>query len=305
MTLWPSHADYQQVWQTNPQATAAEGFPDPAGTDVPLPSDGWVLTVTDADYPRQLRVVPHPPLLLYGRGNAAALTAGVAVVGTRQVSAYGTVVAQIAAGAAGKARAPVISGLAAGCDTVAHTQALADGTPTVAVLASGVNHPRPQDNAALAVRILAAGGALVSEQPPGYAPAGRDRQYAAALVARNRIIVGLSATTVVCEAALGSGTAHSAWSTLAAGRPLLVALPRPAARSLPGAALPLMLADPRRRSAAELVSLGAPKPVAAAWEGRTPLASGAAEGREELAALVHAATILSPWHVGGEHGAGV
>lgn len=127
----------------------------------------------------------------------------VAVVGARASTSYGEHVAgDLAAGVCGRG-ITVVSGAAYGIDAFAHRGALADGGPTVAVLASGVDRPYPRGHCRLIERI-AAEGLLVSEIPPGCAPT-RWR-----FVLRNRLIAALTGATVVVEAALRSGTSITA-----------------------------------------------------------------------------------------------
>lgn len=267
-----------------------------------LPEGVWVTAVGEATYPHQLAVAPAAPLLLYGRGDPAALTAGIAVVGTRRMTELGRIVAGLAVTAAATVAAPVHSGLAAGVDRAAAEAALAAGIPTVAVLAAGVNHPTPVEHADLARQIIAAGGAVVSEQPPGYDPAAAprgDRRYISLLQARNRIIAGLASVVVPCEGGTRSGTVGAVFAALAAGRPVVVAEPRAAAQQLPGAQLPLLLASTRARSVADLTRWGMPGPLAERHAGRAALASGVARDRDELIELIRLAHQMSPWRAGG------
>lgn len=174
-----------------------------------LPPNVWVLAAGDELYPPQLAAAPGAPVLLYGQGDPAALRPGIAVAGTRAMTDLGRIVAGLAATAAATAGAPVVSGLARGVAGAAAAAALAAPTPTVAVIAAGVCHPTPTEHTELAGQIIATGGAVISEQPPGYDPATAprgDRRYAALLQARNRIIAGLATAVVVAEAGARSGT---------------------------------------------------------------------------------------------------
>jgi DNA processing protein len=110
----------------------------------------------------------------------------------------------------------VVSGLAYGVDAAAHEGALDGGGATVAVLASGADRPGPAGNVALARRIAAQGGALLSEFPPG-TPA-----FASHFATRNRLISGLARTTLVVEARERSGSLLTAHHALEQGRELLV-----------------------------------------------------------------------------------
>lgn len=127
----------------------------------------------------------------------------VAIVGTRAASGYGEhVAAEIAGGLAAEGYL-VVSGAAYGIDGAAHRAALGVGGRTVAVLACGVDRAYPAGHAAL-LRGIAGAGAVLSEYPPGTVP-GRHR-----FLARNRLVAGLSDTTVVVEAGQRSGALNTA-----------------------------------------------------------------------------------------------
>lgn len=174
----------------------------------------------DAAFPPRLRNIPSPPAVLWVRGTLPDPDApAVAVVGTRQPTAWGIRTAERSVEALEGTRSVVVSGLALGIDGVAHRRALAVGLPTVAVLGSGVDAPTPREHQSLAEAILEAGGAVIAEVPPGTAPSAQT------LVARNRLQSGLSDAVVVAQCGLGSGTLHTARFSLLQGRRLIV--PRP------------------------------------------------------------------------------
>lgn len=157
------------------------------------------------------------PLALWVRGprRLDELTErAVAIVGSRNATAYGSHVAgELAAGAADRGFT-VVSGAALGIDGAAHRGALAADGPTVAVLACGIDRAYPAAHDTL-LRRIADTGLVVSEYPPGSVPA-RHR-----FLVRNRLIAGLAAGTVVVEAGLRSGAARTASDTAALGRPLM------------------------------------------------------------------------------------
>jgi len=163
-----------------------------------------------------------PPLGLWVRGHGRldeALERAVAVIGSRAATAYGEHVAtEIAFGLADRGWT-VVSGGALGIDGSAHRAALSAGGTTVAVLAGGLDRPYPAAHGALFERIIER-GLLVSEWPPGCAP------YRHRFLIRNRLIAGLSAGTVVVEAAARSGTASTARRCRDLGRPVM-AVPGP------------------------------------------------------------------------------
>lgn len=296
MATWMHPGDYIEAAARGGAAFAQQWPTPPPPIDVP--AGCWLALDGTPDYPRHLTAAPAAPLVLFGRGNLDAVTApGLAVVGTRDITAYGSAVAQTSA-AACPAGHPVISGLAAGVDATAHEAALAAGAPTVAVLPTGVDQVYPESHADLARRIVAAGGALVSEQPFGTgtdsAPGRTPAPLPSRLVARNRVIAGLAAALVVAEASPGSGSLHAVWAMLDMGRTVLTATPRPNARSVPGARVPIALSAAVARSADTLRAMGAPPAVVQKWANRSePMAGGVARDRDELATLVVAAVLLS------------
>lgn len=182
---------------------------------------GRVITAVDDDYPGILcQLDPRPPVL-YVAGSPAALEGtAVAVVGTRRASGYGRSSAIDISDALARAGMVVISGLALGIDGEAHRAALdADGT-SVAVLPSPLDRVYPPRHADLARRIVASGGALVTEVPPGVAIGRPD------FARRNRLIAGLSSAVVVVEAPDRSGALLTAALAISLGRELY-AVPGP------------------------------------------------------------------------------
>lgn len=175
-----------------------------------------VLTWDDLEYPRRLKELDQPPPVLYVRGRLTSEDlSAVAVVGTRRVTSYGR---QVAADLA-RNGVTVVSGLAAGCDTLAHQSALQAGGRTLAVMATGVDLVYPPQNRALAEKILGA-GALISDYPPGTPP------EAGNFPPRNRLISGLSQVVVVVEASEQSGALITAAFGAEQGRPVF-AVPGP------------------------------------------------------------------------------
>lgn len=165
-----------------------------------------VLGPDNPDFPDQLRAIPDPPVVLYARGNVRCLAAGsaVAVIGTREPSFFGAAAAERLAATLADKGIVIVSGLAIGCDTAAHTGCLEAGGQTVAVMAHGLDHVYPAQNRALAERILDSGGCLVSEYPPGVRPRGNF------FVERDRLQSGLSAAVIIVETDVKGGTMHTA-----------------------------------------------------------------------------------------------
>jgi DNA processing protein len=169
-------------------------------------------------YPLLLARIPDPPPSLWLRGDAdprLLSETAVAVVGARACSGYGRAVARMLASGAADAGAVVVSGLARGIDGEAHRGALAVSGRTVAVLGCGIDRDYPAAHAELARAVLAGGGLVVSEYEPGVEPAPWR------FPARNRIIAGLAAATVVVEARERSGALITADFALEDGREVL------------------------------------------------------------------------------------
>lgn len=172
------------------------------------------LARSDPAFPPLLRAIHDPPPGLFLRGEAEeGLLArpAVAVVGARACSAYGRQVARMLGRELAAAGLVVVSGLARGVDGEAHRGALEAGGSTVAVLGCGIDRDYPAAHRALAAEI-AATGLVVSEYAPGVVPAPWR------FPARNRIVAGLCAATVVVEARERSGALITADLALEEGR---------------------------------------------------------------------------------------
>lgn len=175
-----------------------------------------VVRIDDDRYPPLLRHIAQPPVLLYVRGSVSALShpCPIAFVGTRKMTAYGATAVRLLVGPTARAGACIVSGLALGIDAAVHEATLYEGGVTIAVLAGGVDDASigPKSNLGLARRIIATGGALISEVPPGTNAAkfGFPR--------RNRIVAGMCRGTVAVEAARKSGALITAYLALDANR---------------------------------------------------------------------------------------
>ena len=175
---------------------------------------------SSADYPSLLRDAQNPPAALFVVGDPARLwLPQIAIVGARNASRAGLANASAFARTFAQSGNAVTSGLAEGVDGAAHAAALDAGGTTIAVLGTGPDIVYPRLHKALAHRI-AAGGALVSEFPPG--TAGKPENFPR----RNRIIAGLSLGTLVIEAGLKSGSLITARLAAEQGREVF-ALPGP------------------------------------------------------------------------------
>lgn len=163
---------------------------------------GGVISITDARYPRLLKeIYDAPPVLLFrGEFPVAADDFAIAVVGTRVATQYGKqATAEITRGLA-QVGIPIVSGLAAGLDSVAHQAAVDAGSRTIAVFGCGLDTIYPPTNRRLAEAILAKGGCWLSEYPLGMQPT------AYTFPQRNRIIAGLSRGVLVAEGREKSGS---------------------------------------------------------------------------------------------------
>ena len=165
-----------------------------------------LVSIYDEAYPKALKEIHDPPLVLYVRGQIPEAPYAIGIVGSREASHYGLKAANAFASGLASEGIPIISGGARGIDASAHEAALRAGGTTVAVLGCGIDIAYPASNQKLFQRI-AERGAVISEYPPGTEPRALN------FPARNRIIVGLSRGVIVAEAARKSGaliTAHIA-----------------------------------------------------------------------------------------------
>ena len=172
-----------------------------------------ILTLWDEAYPEILRSLYDPPLCLYVRGKLPPLPDNaVAMVGTRRMTQYGARMTRMITEEAVAAGYTIVSGLAFGVDTVAHTATVEMNGITVAVLGGGLMRIHPQENVPLARRIVETGGALVSEFPM-MCPVSRTT-----FPRRNRIVAGMCRATIVTEAGIDSGALITAKQALDNGR---------------------------------------------------------------------------------------
>ena len=170
-----------------------------------LEADGIALTLlNEPEYPANLKEIPLPPFGIYSLGRIPKNDElSLAIVGTRKTTPNGEDIAYELAKDLASKGINIVSGLAFGVDSAAHKGALSSGR-TLAVLATAVDNPTPATNRKLAGEILAGGGALISEYPPG-SPALAHR-----FLERNRIVSGLSGGIIVVEAPERSGSLATA-----------------------------------------------------------------------------------------------
>ena len=172
-----------------------------------------LVTLDEAEYPARLRQIYDPPLVLYVRGNLAALSQpGIAMIGTRHPTPYGMGMAERLACDLACRGLVIFSGLARGVDTASHRGAVSAKGKTVAAFGTGVDVVYPKENTRLTDQILSLGGALISEFPLGAFAAPQNFPI------RNRIISGISCGVLVVEAAEYSGTRITARCALEQNR---------------------------------------------------------------------------------------
>jgi DNA processing protein len=173
--------------------------------------------IWSSDFPLTLKEIYDPPVVLYYRGILPkSQEVWVGVVGTRQPTGSGRGAAFALGFELAGLGVGTVSGLARGIDAEAHSGSLAEGGRTAAVLGNGIDQVFPGSSVPLGRRILAGGGCILSEYPPGEPP----RPYH--FPGRNRIISGLSRAVVVIQAPEGSGALITAEYALEQGRELLV-----------------------------------------------------------------------------------
>ena len=186
-------------------------------------TDVLVLNPLSPNYPRRLLRNDSYPPVLYCLGDVAALNPGesVAMVGTRNPTDFGARMGRRLAELLASDGYVIVSGLALGCDTMAHEGALDAHGRTVAVLPTPIGAPvYPRQNQGLAERIIESGGALVSEYPPNLQLT--DRQLITNLVARDEWQPGLADGLIAFETSVDGGTRHAMKHALKTGTPIAV-----------------------------------------------------------------------------------
>jgi DNA processing protein len=220
---WGGAAGQGSLFRTAPED--ASGWPDsaaePRETQIAAAAAQiarWneqgmrLLTVLDSDYPANLRGVHDRPPVLFVAGRLLSDDArSVAVIGARKASPAGLAAARAIARHLVELRFTVVSGLAAGIDTAAHTAALARGGRTVAVIGNGLRRVYPPQNAPLQRQIIKQ-GAVISQFWPDSPPSRHSFPM------RNAVMSGITLASVVVEAAATSGARTQARLALAHGR---------------------------------------------------------------------------------------
>lgn len=185
-----------------------------------------ILTIFDASYPKRLKQIYDPPIIIYYKGDILESDFNaIGIVGTRKVTGYGKNITQQFSYTLSQKNLTIVSGLARGVDTIAHKAAIEAGGRTLAILGGGLNKIFPPENTSLVEQIIRGHGAVISEFPPDYP------SVAGNFPARNRIISGLSMGVLVTEAAEDSGSLITARLALDQGRDVF-AIPGPITSSL-------------------------------------------------------------------------
>ncbi len=160
-----------------------------------------IISLSSLEYPPRLKEIYDPPVILFVKGSVELLSKpGIAMVGTRHPTPYGTGMAERLATDLAARGLVIISGMARGIDTASHRGAIAAKGKTIAVLGTGIDVFYPKENTRLAEQILSLGGTIISEFPMGTSPQPQNFPI------RNRIISGMSVGVLVVEAAEYSGT---------------------------------------------------------------------------------------------------
>ena len=163
-------------------------------------ADRYLLTIDDCRYPALLREIPDPPMVLFVHGCWRVLRRpAIAIVGSRNASPSGVLIAEHFADRFCAYDLVVVSGLATGIDAAAHRGAIDANGTTVAVAATGLDRVYPRQHRAL-VHAITQHGAVLSEFPPGTPPLRRHFPQ------RNRIVSGIALGVLVVEAAARSGS---------------------------------------------------------------------------------------------------
>ncbi len=181
-----------------------------------------IVSILDPDYPELLREIPGRPVLLFIKGQLhSAQQKSIAVIGTRQPTEHGVGTAARISAMFVEQGWSIVSGLALGCDAVAHNAALTHHGHTVAVLAHGLQTIAPKQHQKLADQIVADGGCLLTEYPFGVPPISF--QY----VKRDKIQAGLARGVVLIQSDETGGSMHASKAAIEYRRTLAVAQPTP------------------------------------------------------------------------------
>lgn len=176
-----------------------------------------IITIQDKEYPKLLKNIYDPPIVLYYKGNKEILNNfGIAMIGCRDCSKYGQDVAKNFSYNLSNKNINIISGLAKGIDTYSHVGAILAKGKTIAVVGNGLDTIYPKENEKVIDKIIELGGCIISEYPLGTKPEKIN------FPARNRIISGMSNAVIVVEAKKKSGTLITVDFALEQGKDVFV-----------------------------------------------------------------------------------
>lgn len=173
-----------------------------------------IIDVLDEYFPSNLRNIPDSPVILFYKGNYESIINKdcIAVIGSRKADEDGLKASYKLGNILSKENYSIVSGLALGCDEMAHKGCLDVGGNTIAVMPCGLDNVYPKENYNLAEKILNNNGCLISEYPIGY------KSFKNSFIERDRIQSGLSLATVVAQSDINSGTMHTVKFTLEQNR---------------------------------------------------------------------------------------
>lgn len=175
------------------------------------------ITRSDPMFPNEFRKITDCPEVLYALGNTDVMATKrkAAVIGARKADEAGIDAAYRLGYMYAEQEYTVVSGLAFGCDAAAHRGCIDAGGITIAIVATGLDRVFPKEHIDLQESILATGGLVISEQPPGV------KANPSKLIARNRLQAALSDFVVVAQCPVKSGTLYTVDFALEYGKPVL------------------------------------------------------------------------------------
>jgi len=175
-----------------------------------------IIPITDERFPEKLAKYSDPPVIIYVKGDINCLKndPAIAVIGTREPTEYGAECCNKISQNIAEHNITIISGLAKGCDSIAHRACLEKNCITIAILAHGLHMIYPAENKELAQKIIDSGGCLVSEYPIGTEP--RPNYF----IERDRLQTALSNAVFFAETDIKGGTMHAVKACIAEGKPL-------------------------------------------------------------------------------------
>ncbi len=210
--------DPKKAWESVARQRNIKLDPEKYAKNIAESGIKWV-TIFDDAYPKLLKEIYDPPTVLYYKGRLSTDEKAIAVVGTRKMTNQGRLKAVEFTKSLVNTGFTIVSGLARGVDTQAHSTAVAENGRTIAVLGSGINNIFPPENIDLAEKIAEGKGIIFSEFPPNYPALPKNFPI------RNRIISGLSLAVLIVEAGKYSGSLITARLALEQGREVFAVPP--------------------------------------------------------------------------------